>query len=320
MLAKLERTLPIGDYLYEPKWDGFRCLAARDGGEVDLRSRNQRPFARYFPEVVEALLHLADERFVLDGELVTGDFATLLARTHPAASRVQRLARETPATFVAFDVLRIGDDDLVDEPFVLRRARLESLLASPPRGIALTPATPNAHDAERWLDAQDEGIDGVVAKHRDLRYRPGARAMTKVKRERTADCVVGGMRVDERGMSSLLLGLFDDAGDLVHVGVASGFAKAKRVELVHDLRNGVVPITGHPWECGYGTRGAVGRLPGAASRWTPDMQLDWIPLAPVHVAEVAYDHVEHGRFRHPARFRHWRPDRDPGSCRIDQLA
>jgi ATP-dependent DNA ligase len=322
MLAALARTLPEDEgYLFEPKWDGFRCLAFRDGDEVDLRSRNQRPFARYFPEVVDALRALGEERFVIDGELVTEDFPSLLARTHPAASRVAKLAAETPATFIAFDVLARGNDVLCDAPFEQRRFVLESLLRDAPTGLRLTPATEDRDAASSWLDARSGAIDGVVAKRRDLRYQPGKRAMVKVKRERTVDCVVAGMRLfaDRSGVSSLLLGLYDADGDLVHVGVAAGFARARRLELVHELRSLAVPIDEHPWRRGFGASGSIGRLPGAASRWTPDMELDWLPLRPERVAEVAYDHLEGVRFRHPGRLKRWRPDRDAASCRLEQL-
>jgi ATP-dependent DNA ligase len=267
MLATLARELPVGDVVYEPKWDGFRCLAFRDGEEVDLRSRNQRAFSRYFPEVVEALLALECQRFVIDGELVAQDFPSLLARTHPAASRVAKLATETPATFIAFDVLAVDGDDLRDEPFVARRRALEQLLRAAPPTVSVTPMTDDAGTAAEWLDAVHPGIDGVVVKQRDLRYLPGKRAMVKVKHEHTVDCVVAGAQTDTHGVSSLLLGVHD-GDELVHVGVAAGFARARKRELV---------------------------------------------------CEVAYDHLEGVRFRHPARFKRWRPDRDARSCTVEQL-
>src|SRR5919202_1875449 len=273
MLARLARKLPLDGYLYEPKWDGFRCLAFRDGDELDLRSRNQRPLARYFPEIVEALLGLAEPRFVLDGELVVEDgFEALLARLHPAASRVERLRAETPASFVAFDLLGLGDDDLRERSFAARRGR---------------------------------------------------RAMVKVKRERTADCVVAGFRwlVDRPLPSSLLLGLYDDEERLRHVGLASAFSERLRHELLERLRPLRAPLAGHPWEHGFLLAGSpAGRLHGAAGRWAPEeMELDWTPVAPELVCEVAYGEVDGHRFRHPARFRRWRPDRDPASCRLEQL-
>ena len=322
MLARLARELPLGDYLYEPKWDGFRCLAVRDGGEVDLRSRNGRPLARYFPEVVEALLALPAERFALDGELVVArgeelDFVALLARLHPAASRVERLRGETPASFVGFDLIRSGDEDLSERPFAERRARLERLLGAVRPPLALTPATADVRVAERWL----ERFEGVVAKHRQLRYEPGKRAMVKVKRARTADCVVAGFRwlVDRPLPSTLLLGVHDGE-ELRHVGVAGGFSAPLRHELLERLAPLVVPLEGHPWERGFLLAGgATGRLKGSAGRWAPGMELDWVPVAPALVAEVAYDQLDDLRFRHPARFVRWRPDRDPESCTLDQL-
>ena len=329
MLARLARELPVGDYLYEPKWDGFRCLAFRDGGAVDLRSRHGRPFARYFPEVVEPLLALPEERFVLDGELVVVrdgcfDFAALLARLHPAVSRVERLSRETPARLVAFDVLALEGDALAERPFCERRALLERLLAGAPPSLAATPITDDSALAERWLaDFIGGGVDGVVAKHRELCYEPGVRAMVKVKRERTVDCVVAGFRwLGDRPLpSSLLLGLYDDEGALQHVGVVSSFAERERGDVLETIAPHIVPLAGHPWESGFLLAGgSLGRLKGAAGRWTPDMQRDWVPLAPELVCEVASDQVDDGRFRHPARFRRWRPDRHARSCTFDQLA
>jgi len=324
MLARLARELPLGDYLYEPKWDGFRCLAFRDGGEIDLRSRNGRPLARYFPEVCEALLALPEDPFVLDGELIVAaeealDFVALMARLHPAVSRVERLRHETPASLVAFDVLALGTEDVRERPFVDRRARLERLLrdATPP--LALTPVTDDPELARRWLDR----FEGVVAKHRDLRYEPGRRVMVKVKHERTADCVVAGFRwlVDRPLPSSLLLGLHDALGELRHVGIAAGFAEQRRHELLELLAPLVVPLEGHPWERGFLLAGSpTGRLKGSAGRWSPgEMERDWVPVAPELVAEVGYDQLDDRRFRHPGRFNRWRADRDPASCRLDQL-
>jgi ATP-dependent DNA ligase len=321
MLARLARELPRGDWVYEPKWDGFRCLAVRDGDGVELWSRNDRPLARYFPEVVEALQALPEPRFVLDGELLVAtaggfDFESLLARVHPAASRVERLRRETPALFVAFDVV-------IDAPFRARRARLEALLAGAPPPLFVTPATDDLAQAEAWLARfHGRGIDGVVAKEAEGRYEPGKRAMVKVKHERTADCVVAGLRLlAARPLpSSLLLGLWDDAGALAHVGVASGFAEPFRRQLVETLVPLVAPLEGHPWEHGFLLGGgSTGRLPGAAGRWAPGMTQDWTPLRPELVAEVVYDQLDGRRFRHPARFLRWRPDRDAASCALDQL-
>ena len=330
MLARRADALPAGDYLYEPKWDGFRCLAFRSGGHVDLRSRHDRPLARYFPELAAALRALPDERAVLDGEIVVSgsdgfDFDALLARVHPAASRVERLSRETPARFLAFDLLARGDEDLQDRPFGERRRMLEDLLAEEAGRVELTPATTDEAAAARWLDCPPgSGIDGVVAKRRDLRYQAGARRMVKVKRERTADCVVAGFRlfVDRPLLSSLLLGLYDEAGRLRHIGTVAAFTVKRRRELLDELAPLAVPLAGHPWEHGFLTGGSpMGRMAGAAARWSPEeMDLDWIPLAPERVCEVAFDQLDRDRLRHPARFRRWRPDRDPRSCTLEQLA
>jgi ATP-dependent DNA ligase len=329
MLGKLARELPVDGFLYEPKWDGFRCLAFRDHEDVDLRSRNDRPLARYFPELVDGLRALSEERFVLDGEIVvvrdgSFDFEALLARLHPAAARVERLRLETPASFMAFDVLAIGDDDLRERSFEERRALLSVLLDGEQSPIRASLLTDDVAVASGWLDEfQGAGIDGVVAKHRTLRYRPGARAMVKVKRERTADCVVAGFRyfVDRPVLSSLLLGMYDDDGELQHVGVVTQLPERRRRELLEELADLAVPLEGHPWERGFLLSGSpVGRLKGAAGRWSPEeMEQDWVALAPVRVCEVAYDHVDRQRFRHPARFRRWRPDKDARDCSLDQL-
>ena len=326
MLGRLARELPVGGHLYEPKWDGFRAIAFRDGDAIDVRSRNDRPLARYFPEVVAGLRALDPDRVVLDGEIVlagTFDFPKLMGRLHPAKTRSDRLAAEAPAAFVAFDLLAVGDEDLRRTPFAERRARLEEVRVAPP--VHLTPASDDPAVAEAWLERfQGAGIDGVVAKPRDDAYAPGARAIVKVKRERTAECVVAGLRfhAGRPMVGSLLLGLYDDDGALVHVGVTSAFPERRRVELLEELRPLAVSLAGHPWEHGYSLQGGeTGRLPGAAGRWDPaNMPLDWVPLAIERVAEVAYDQVDRGRFRHPARFRRWRPDRDPASCTFDQLA
>ena len=329
MLARLVRELPIGDYIYEPKWDGFRCVVFRDGDDVDIRSRNDKPLARYFPELVSAVREVAEQRLVLDGEiLVTVDgaasFTALMARLHPAASRSALLAQETPACLVAFDVLAVGARDLTGLPFEERRAVLESLLPSAGQ-VSRTSATSDAAVAGEWLDAAAEtrsGIDGVVAKPRDLRYEQNKRTMIKVKHERTADCVVVGARLfaDPVGVASLLLGLYDEAGVLQHVGVASSFGRAQREALLAEIAPLVVALDEHPWRNGFGLGvGRAAKLPGAVTRWTPEMSLDWVPLRPTRVCEVAYDRVDTGYFRHPARFRHWRPDREPESCGLSQL-
>ena len=335
MLARLSRTMPEGDYVFEPKWDGFRCLAFCEDGPVELFSRNQRPLARYFPEVVDALRAAVPGCAALDGELMIvgpqpADFGALLARLHPAASRVARLAEETPARYVVFDVLAAGAEDLTTRPFAERRRRLAELFpvghdgdgATGAATVTVTPATADRAAAERWLDASGSGIDGVVAKARDLAYEPGRRAMIKVKRERTADCVVAGFRLalDRPVVASLLLGLFDGAGALRHIGVASSFTAARRRELAVELAPFVTPLAGHPWEHGFLVGGGrLGHLPGAAGRWTPVDTQDWIPVRPELVCEVAYDIWEGDRFRHAARFRRWRPDRDAGTCTLDQM-
>ena len=310
---------------YRPKWDGFRCLAFVRDGEVELQSRHGRPFTRYFPEIAAALSGRPDA--VLDGELVVRgpagfDFAALMLRLHPAASRVAALVRETPATFVAFDLLATGDEDLRARPFVQRRQRLEALLAPAPDGVRLTPATRDRATAERWLERYaSAGIDGVVVKADDMPYVPGARRMLKVKQERTADCVVAGFRLflDRPALASLMLGLYGEGG-LEHVGVATGFPEPQRRELAHELSRLAVPLEQHPWAEGFLLEGGpTGRLKGAAGRWTPGMTLDWVPIRPERVCEVAYDQLDGRRLRHPARFRRWRPDRDAVSCRFDQL-
>ncbi len=328
MLAKLARELPVGQYSYEPKWDGMRAVAFRDGRELDLRSRQDRPLARYFPELVEALRALQDERFVLDCEIVVPsrdgfDFSALLARMHPAASRVERLRRETPAALIAFDLLARGQTDLRERPFAERRSALEGLLSHAPGAVHLARATDDPSVAAGWLRADSPGIDGVVAKDPSQPYLAGRRAMTKVKLERTADCVVAGFRwlYDRPLLGSLLLGLYDADGVLEHIGVASSFTEARRRELLDEIAPLRTSLTGHPWENGFLLGGSpTGRLAGAAGRWSPEeMELDWVPLKPRRVCEVAYEHVDDDRFRHPARFRRWRPDRDPLSCGFDQL-
>jgi ATP-dependent DNA ligase len=329
MLARLVRELPADGYLYEPKWDGFRCLALRDGEHVELTSRHGRPLARYFPELVAALASLTPDRWVIDGEVLVVvedrfDFAALMARLHPAASRVRDLAQRTPAMFVAFDLLAIGDDDLSGHGFARRRAQLEEFLAATPPPIHLTPATDDRNLARRWLDDfQGGGIDGVVAKHRDLPYTPGRRTMLKVKHEQTAECVVAGARGagEPFEIRSLLLGLYDDDRALEHIGVASSFSRERRRRLADELRPLAVTLEGHPWQHGFLTGGGpTGRLAGAAGRWTPDMSLDWLPLAPTRVLEVSYTQVDGHRLRHAAKFLRWRPDREAVSCRLDQLA
>jgi ATP-dependent DNA ligase len=334
MLARLTRTLPENGFFYEPKWDGFRCLAFVGAGDepnarVDLRSRHERPFSRYFPEIVEALAALDVDDVVLDGEIVAVvngkfDFAALMGRLHPAASRVERLRHEVPCGYVCFDLLQINGEVLTEGPFAERRARLESLLRATTAPLFLTPSTRDVATAASWLERfSGGGLDGVVAKHEDLRYQPGARAMIKIKREQTADCVVAGMRPTldgSRMVASLLLALFDEAGRLQHIGVASNFPRAQRAEMFEKLRPLAVPISEHPWRAGFLMEGgSLGRLAGSAGRWTPDMELEWIPLRPDLVCEIAFDQVDGYRLRHPARFKRWRPDREAASCTVDQI-
>ncbi len=327
MLGRLVRELPIGDFVYEPKWDGFRCLVFADA-EIDLRSRNDRPLARYFPELVRALRDLPARGCVVDGEIlvpVGGDyeFTTLMARLHPAASRVKFLSEQSPATLIAFDLLATGIRDLRQEPFIARRAALEQLIVPESEGLRVTPATTDLRTAQEWLHRPGRrGVDGVMAKARDLTYRDGERAMLKVKLERTLDCVVAGLRLpaDRPMPSSLLLGLYDEQGILHHIGIAGAFPERLRAHLLEVLAPLSVPLAGHPWEHGFLLEGSpVGRLKGAAGRWAPEMTLDWIPVAPSRVVEVSYDHIEERRLRHPARFRRWREDRDPRSCTFAQV-
>src|SRR5919197_2736541 len=329
MLGRLARELPEGDYAYEPKWDGFRCLAFKEGDDVDLRSRHDRPLARYFPEVVDALRALSTADCVLDGELVAVrdgrlDFAALMGRLHPAASRVERLRRETPAVYVCFDVLAAAGEVLCERPFRERRRRLEDLVGvSLGEALRLTSITDDRGVALEWLQRHTGGgLDGVMAKDREGPYEPGKRRMIKVKLERTADCVVAGARpvIGEPAVASLLLGLYDHEDVLHHVGVATAFPREERRRLWSELASRAVSLADHPWSEGYLVAGGpMGRLRGAAGRWTPDMALDWLPLEPSRVCEVSYDQVDGARFRHAARFRRWRPDRDARSCRLDQL-
>lgn len=328
MLARLVRQIPRDGLWYEPKWDGFRCLAFRDGAEVDLRSRHDRPLARYFPEACAALAAVATPAFVLDGELLATrdgryDFAALLGRLHPSASRVARLRLETPVEYVVFDLLAEGAADLRRTPLGSRRKRLVALLAGAPDGVTVTPSTDDPEAAERWLDAgPDVPFDGVVGKPVDSPYLPGRRGWWKIKRERTTDCVVAGFRpyLGEPMVSSLLLGLYDADGALRHVGVVSAFSNATRTRLLPVLLPYVTDLAGHPWEHGFALEGgALGRLAGSAGRWAPDMTMDWVPLRPALVCEVAHERPDGLRFRHPARFRRWRPDRSARSCTVDQL-
>ena len=332
MLAKLARALPTTDgFLFEPKWDGFRAIVFRDGDDIELGSRNERPLTRYFPELVESLRSNLPARCVVDGEIViatdTGlEFDLLSLRIHPAASRIAKLAAETPASFVAFDLLAEGDDDLRERPFRERRERLEHLMADAAPPVLITPATTDRALAEEWFERfEGAGLDGVVAKPLDGAYLEGKRTMQKVKHQRTADCVVGGYREHkDGGVGSLLLGLFDDAGVLHHVGVASSFAAPLRAQLLEELapyREGA--LDDHPWrgwaEADADAAASGQRRPGAQSRWTGGKDLSWEPVRAERVAEVAYEHLQGDRFRHTARFARWRPDREPASCTYAQL-
>jgi ATP-dependent DNA ligase len=330
MLAKLVRELPEGDQLvYEPKWDGFRCIVFRDGDEIELGSRNERMLTRYFPELLEPLRRDLPERCVLDGEIVIAtpgglDFDLLQMRIHPASSRVNKLAKETPSSFVAFDLLALGDDDLRERPFSERRAALERALARAKPPVRLTPATTSPAVARQWFERfEGAGLDGVVAKSVSLPYRPNERVMLKVKHERTCDCVVAGFRwhKDGDGIGSLLLGLYDDERVLHHVGVASSFAAPMRKQLVSELEPyRADALNDHPWrEWATAAAAEGGRMPGAPSRWNAKKDLSWEPLRIELVAEVAYEHLQGDRFRHTARFRYWRHDRDPSSCTYSQL-
>ncbi len=338
MLAKPTAAIPDGEgWIYEPKWDGFRSLVFRDGGEVYIQSRDLKPLNRYFPELEGPLLAVGgpDARFVLDGEVVIArpggglDFDALLLRIHPAASRVRMLAAESPASFVAFDVLADGDEDLRAAPFADRRARLERLLADPPASVRLTPSTSDPAMAKHWFEVfEGAGLDGVIGKRADDPYAPGKRTMAKIKHARTADCVVAGFRWHKNGpgtlVGSLMLGLYNDEGFLQSVGVTASFTMAKRAELVEFLepyrRGG---MEDHPWrDWALAEAAAVEegrRLPGAQSRWNRGKDLSWEPLRPELVVEVAFDHLQGDRFRHGTTFRRWRPDRTPGDCRYDQL-
>ncbi len=337
MLAKLADTFPDdGGWLFEPKWDGFRAIVFRDGDETYIQSRDLKPLDRYFPELAAPLRASLPDRCILDGEVVIAgsgglDFEALLLRIHPAASRVRMLAAETPASFVAWDLLALGDEDLRARPQGERRARLEVALGSVRSPIHLTPATTDVAVAADWFERfEGAGLDGVVAKRLEAPYQPGRRAMVKVKHQRTAECVVAGFRWHKNGpgthVGSLLLGLFDAAGTLHHVGITSSFTWDRRASLVAEL----APLRedaleGHPWAewaewAGSGSADASGqRLPGATSRWNRGKDLSWEPLRPERVCEVAYDHLQGDRFRHATTFLRWRPDKEPADCRYDQL-
>jgi ATP-dependent DNA ligase len=331
MLAKRVAAIPNGEgWIFEPKWDGFRALVFRDGDEILIQSRELKPLNRYFPELMEPLLRHLQPRCVLDGEIVIAttrglDFEALQLRVHPAASRVKMLAEITPASMVFFDLLSDGVGDLRSEAFALRRERLEAMLGGAAPPIHITPATRETNVAEDWFRRfEGAGLDGVIAKPAAGAYEPDKRAMLKVKHERDCDCVVAGFRWHKdgagRAIGSLLLGLFDDAGSLQHVGVCSSFTQQKRLDLVsflapyrHDA------LKGHPWAAWDEGGGDGQRMPGGQSRWSQGKDLSWEPLRPELVVEVAYEHMQGSRFRHMAQFRRWRADREPASCTYAQL-
>src|SRR6184192_1460411 len=335
MLSKPADALPSGDgWQFEPKWDGFRTLVFRDGDEIMLQSRDEKAMNRYFPELVAPLAATLPERCVVDGEIVIVgagglDFEALLLRIHPAASRVKLLAAQSPASFVAWDLLALGDEDLREAPLAERRARLEQAMAGAARPVHLSPATRDRAVAEDWFRRfEGAGLDGVMAKRLDAPYRAGERTMVKVKHTRTADCVVAGFRWHTKGpgtmVGSLLLGLYDDDGALHHVGVTAAFSNVMRTQLVRELaplRQNA--LEGHPWrdwaEAEEEASAKGQRLPGATSRWNRGKDLSWEPLRAERVAEVAYDHLQGSRFRHATTFKRWRPDKPPDACRYDQL-
>ena len=329
MLAKLADELPAGDYFYEPKWDGFRAIVFRGTGGVYIQSRDARPLDRYFPELHAALLERLPQSCVVDGEIVIAtahglDFDALQLRLHPAVSRVEKLAKETPSSFIAFDVLALAGHNLTSAPQAARRAALEELLLKVKPPVYLTPATRDRAIALDWLTRfEGAGLDGVIAKPESGTYLPGKRAMIKVKHARTAECVVAGFRWHKSGrdaIGSLLLGLYDDRGVLQHVGVTSSFTMAMRRQLVKELaplRNEA--IRDHPWREWAGAAAESSRMPGAQSRWSAGKDLSWEPLRIERVCEVKYDHMQRDRFRHAALFLRWRSDKRPQDCRYDQL-
>jgi ATP-dependent DNA ligase len=340
MLAKSVKDIPDpakydGGLSFEPKWDGFRCIVFRDGDEVELTSRNTKPLTRYFPEVVSAVLEQLPERCVLDGELFVAvgarlEFEVLQERIHPAASRINLLAGQTPASFVAFDLLALGDEDVTDRPFADRRSALEAALVDATGPCHLTRTTTDADEARNWFEHfEGAGLDGVVAKPLGAPYQQNARTMLKIKHARTADVVLAGYRLHKQStperplLGSMLLGLYDGPADnrkLQHVGVAASFTEKRRAELMDELRPLECDLSEHPW--GEWEEWAIAnpdRVPGTQSRWSAGKDLSFTPLRPERVLEVGYEHMEGRRFRHTAQFKRWRPDRDPESCGYDQL-
>ena len=333
MLAKLVADIPPGLY-YEPKWDGFRAIVVRDGDAIEIHSRNGKPMARYFPDLVAAFKDFLPERCIVDGEIVVIDPATrrlaffaLQQRVHPAASRIDRLAGETPASFIAFDLLELGDGDLTSRPFEARRAALEATFAGAPAPLHLTPITRDETLAREWFERfEGAGLDGIIAKDGAGAYQPNVRAMFKVKHQRTVDCVVCGYRLHKTepdAIGSLLLGLYNDGegapawaksfGGLLPIGATASFPMARRRELLTELRPLTIDTAEHPWG-----PGAMGRERDG-NRWNPSREQQFVALAPERVIEVRYDHMDGGFFRHPATFLRWRPDRDAASCGFAQL-
>lgn len=330
MLAKAVKEIPTGAFSYEPKWDGFRSIIFRDGDDVEIGSRNERPMTRYFPEVVAAVRANLPERCVVDGEIVligaSGDrldFDALQQRIHPATSRVNMLAEQTPATFVAFDLLALGDVDYTGKPFAERRAALVDAFADTTAPVHVTSATTDRDLAAQWFEQfEGAGLDGIVAKPLDGTYQPDKRTMAKVKHERTADCVVAGYRVHKSGpdaIGSLLLGLYNDDGELASVGVIGAFPMARRKELFQEMQPLVTTFDDHPWAWERQEEGSRTPRNAEGSRWSGGKDLSFVPLRPERVVEVRYDHMEGIRFRHTAQFNRWRPDRDPESCTYAQL-
>ena len=327
MLAKAVTNIPEGAS-YEPKWDGFRSICFRDGDEVEFGSRNERPMTRYFPELVEAATHELPARCVIDGEIIVAvndglDFEALQQRIHPADSRVRMLSTKTSASFIAFDLLALGDDDYTKRPFSERRAALVDALTDAGPSFHVTPATTDVGTSERWFsEFEGAGLDGLIAKPLNIPYLPDKRVMFKIKHERTADCVVAGYRTHKSGgdaIGSLLLGLYNDEGILASVGVIGAFPMAKRRSLFAELQPLVTDIEAHPWNWAAHEAGERTPRKNEASRWNAGKDLSFVPLKPERVVEVRYDYMEGERFRHVAQFNRWRPDRHPKSCTYEQL-
>ncbi|GAA4828874.1 ATP-dependent DNA ligase [Actinomycetospora corticicola] len=328
MLAKPVTSIPA-DQCFEPKWDGFRAIVFRDGDEVEIGSRNTKPMTRYFPEVVEALRERLPERCVVDGEIIVAtpdghglDFEALQQRIHPAVSRVTLLSEQTPASFVAFDLLAVGDEDLTRRPFTERRARLVEVVDDR-APVHVTPMTTDHDEAQDWfVRFEGAGLDGLIAKRPDLTYQADKRVMSKIKHVRTADCVVAGYRVHKSGpdaLGSLLLGLHTADGTLASVGVVGAFTMARRRELMAELQPLVTSFDEHPWNWAAHEQGERTPRKNETSRWNAGKDLSFVPLRPERVVEVRYDYLEGDRFRHTTQFVRWRPDRDPESCTYEQL-